>query len=240
MEPRYSNRELSLLDFQERVLAIAENPSVPLLERVKFVAIVSSNLDEFFQVRVAGIAEQEATGVTKQTADGMTPSEQLIAIRARVEVLVSRVEKVFTTILRPALEAEGIRLAAWDDLDEGQRNELHEVFDQQIYPILTPLAFDPQHPFPFISNLSLNLAVQVRDPGDGSVHFARVKMPSMLPRFLRLSDDTTFVPIDAVAGEFIDRLFPGMEIIGAYPFRITRSADQAVEEEEAEDLLHAM
>ena len=239
LTPRYFNRELSLLDFQARVLAIAENPSIPLLERVKFVAIVSSNLDEFFQVRVAGLAEQHAAGVRKLSADGMTAGEQLAAIRTKCRALLERTEEVFHEELVPALDEAGIHVLAWDALTDEERRDLDKVYEDQIYPVLTPLAFDPSHPFPFISNLSLNLAVSIRNPKTGEDQFARVKVPALLPRFLK-AGEARFVPIEQVIAAHLDSLFPGMEVLGHHPFRVTRSADQAVEEEEAEDLLEAM
>ena len=237
---RFFNRELSLLDFQERVLAIAENPNVPLLERIKFVAIVASNLDEFFQVRVAAILEQFAAGLGKAAPDGLTPGDQLEEIRERAIVLLARIERVFANELKPALDEQGIHIARWADLSEDHRKELVTVFEAEIYPVLTPLAFDPAHPFPFISNLSLNLAVIVRNPKTGASQFARVKVPPLLPRFLAVGDGMTFVPVEEVIAAQAEALFPGMEILGTHPFRVTRSADQAVEEEEADDLLAAM
>jgi polyphosphate kinase len=240
MESRFFNRELSLLDFQERVLALAENPNTPLLERVKFVGIVSSNLDEFFQVRVAGLREHEAAGLRRPSPDGMTATEQLAAISERCHRLVDRKERLFAKEILPALVEHEIRLADWADLDADDRSELVDMFESEIYPMLTPLAVDPSHPFPFISNLSLNLAVMVRNPKTGVNQFARVKVPPLLPRFIVLSDGTRFVPVEQVIAAHIDRLFPGMEIETHHPFRVTRSAEQAVEEEEAEDLLEAM
>jgi polyphosphate kinase len=240
MESRFFNRELSLLDFQERVLALAENPNTPLLERVKFVAIVSSNLDEFFQVRAAGLREHEAAGLLRTSADGMTATEQLRAIAERCHVLIDRKERLFIKEILPALAEHDIRLADWSELAAADRAELVEMFESEIYPMLTPLAVDPSHPFPFISNLSLNLAVLVRNPKTGANQFARVKVPPLLPRFIVLSDGTRFVPVEQVIAAHIDRLFPGMEIENHHPFRVTRSADQAVEEEEAGDLLEAM
>ena len=240
IQERYFNRETSLLDFQERVLAIGENPNVPLLERVKFVAIVSANLDEFFQVRVAALQDQLAAGVGASSPDGHTPSEQLEAIRPQVVDLAGRMERLFHNELVPALSDNGIRLSDWDDLDPDDRKELVDVYEQQIYPVLTPLAVDPSHPFPYISNLSLNLAVRVRDPRTGNVRFARVKVPPLLPRFLVLSDSERFVPVEQVIAAHLDSLFSGMEVLSHHPFRVTRSAEQAVEEEEADDLLEAM
>ncbi len=237
---RYYNRELSLLDFQERVLALAENAEVPLLERVKFVAIVASNLDEFFQVRVAGLKEQVLAGVAATAADGMTAQEQLQAIRPRTETLKERIDRLVVKDLLPGLEAEGIRLANLDELSEEDRDQLDQIFDQQVFPVLTPLAVDPAHPFPYISNLSLNLAVLVRNPATGTTQFARVKVPPILPRFIVLPDGVRFVPLEQVIATHLDRLFPGLEVEAHHPFRVTRNADLAVEEEEADDLLAAM
>lgn len=240
-ETRYTNRELSLLDFQYRVLALAEDPNLPILERARFVAIVAGNLDEFFQVRVAGLREQLVSGVTAATPDEMTPAEQLTAIRMRTMALHDRMHRVLDLEIRPALAEHGVRIADWDDLLDPDRKHLQDVFEREIFPMLTPLAVDPTHPFPYISNLSLNLAVRVRDPRDGIVRFARVKVPPLLPRFLATGGDVeTFVPVEQVIGAHLDTLFPGMEILAGHPFRVTRSADQAIEDDEAEDLLDAI
>lgn len=235
----YVNRELSLLDFQRRVLAIAENPELPILDRLKFVAIVSQNLDEFFQVRVAGLMNQVASGVTSTTADGMTPREQLDAIRTTATALFDRMDALFMDELVPLLTKAEVHLVDYADLDPSEVAMLHERFDQQIFPILTPLAVDPAHPFPYISNLSLNLAVVVRDPDRDEVQFARVKVPPLLPRFIALPHDR-FVPVEQVIAHNLDRLFPGHPVVGSFAFRVTRSADLAVEEQEADDLLEAM
>jgi len=235
----YINRELSLLAFQQRVLALAENPELPILERLKFVAIVSQNLDEFFQVRVAGLMNQVASRVTSTTADGMTPKEQLDAIRPRVSALFARMDALFTADLVPLLSKADIRIVEYDELDAEETNRLHEQFDEQIFPILTPLAVDPAHPFPYISNLSLNLAVVVRDPHREELQFARVKVPPLLPRFIEV-DAGRFVTIEQEIAHNVDRLFPGHSIVTSFAFRVTRSADLAVEEEEADDLLEAM
>ena len=239
-ESRYFNRELSLLDFQERVLALAESPNMPLLERVKFVAIVSSNLDEFFQVRVAALMEQRAAGVRRPSADGRTPAHQLEAIAEKAQRLVSRKERLFLREIVPGLAAAGIHLTDYGDLSPRDRKSLDHLFETEIYPVLTPLAVDPVHPFPFISNLSMNLAVLVTNPKTGEQQFARIKVPQNLPRFLVLEDQEHFVRVEQVISSHIDRLFPGMELAGHHAFRITRSADQAVEEEEASDLVEAM
>jgi polyphosphate kinase len=222
------------------VLALAENPTIPLLERVKFVAIVSSNLDEFFQVRVAGLMEQRAARVRKLTPDGRTPAQQLDEIAVKTHRLVDRKERLFLRELVPALAAHGIRLTDYGDLSDSDRKTLDELFETEIYPLLTPLAVDPVHPFPFISNLSLNLAVLVTNPKTGEQQFARIKVPQNLPRFLVLDDQEQFVRVEQVISTHIDRLFPGMEVAGHHAFRITRSAEQALEEEEAEDLVEAM
>jgi len=235
----YINRELSLLDFQVRVLAIAENPDLPILDRLKFVAIASQNLDEFFQVRVAGLVTQVATGVTSTTADGMTASEQLTAIKERSEALFAKIDALFVDELLPLLTKADIHIVGYPDLDAAEISLLQERFDQQIFPILTPLAVDPAHPFPYISNLSLNLAVVVRHPVSDELQFARVKVPPLLPRFIELPGDR-FVPVEQVIAHNLDRLFPGHPVVSSFAFRVTRSANLAVEEQEAEDLLEAM
>ena len=237
---RYSNRELSLLDFQERVLALGEDPNLPLLERVRFVAIVASNLDEFFQVRVAGLREQASSGVETIATEGLTPRQQLSAIRIRCLDLHDRMERLYSTQLIPELAEHDVRIVEWEDLDDAERKELDDLFEREIFPVLTPLAVDPTHPFPYISNLSLNLAVTVSDPDQSIDRFARVKVPPLLPRFLRPAGSSTFVPVEQVIAAHLESLFPGMEIVNSHPFRVTRSADQAIEEEEADDLLQAI
>jgi polyphosphate kinase len=239
MSDRYINRELSLLSFQERVLSLAENPALRLLERIKFVAIVSQNLDEFFQVRVAGLTNQAETGASPGP-DRMTLREQLEAIRESVLSLNSRIDAVFLKELLPELERHGIRLVLWEDLADDDRAHLSRFFEEMIFPVLTPLAVDPSHPFPFISNLSLNLAVVLRGPGRAGLNFARVKVPPILDRFVVLPDGERFVALEKVIAAHLDRLFSGQEIVDYFAFRVTRSADFAVEEEEADDLLEAM
>ncbi len=236
---RYHNRELALLDFQERVLSLAEDPNLPILERVKFVAIVAHNLDEFFQVRVAGLREQVATGVTSPSADGLLPNEQLEAIRPKVSAIDARLERLVAVELLPSLAEHDIHVVDWNELTPEESKDLSEQFADEIYPVLTPLAVDPAHPFPYISNLSMNLAVTVRPPGAAAVQFARVKVPPLLPRFLTTTADR-LVPVEQVIGAHVDQLFPGLEVVGYNTFRVTRSADQAIEEDEAEDLLEAM
>ena len=235
---RYLDRELSWLDFNARVLALAEDPDLPLLERAKFCAIFSQNLDEFFQVRVSALKEQAIAGI-RGSAPGLDPAEQLLAIRARVEELVTRQAATFTKDVVPALEEAGIRFAEWADLDPDDRAHLVRVFEDQIFPVLTPLAVDPAHPFPYISNLSLSLAVVVRSPSSGEERFARVKVPPLLPRFVGLPDNERFVPLEQVITAHLDALFPGMEILAHHPFRVTRDADIELSDE-SEDLLAAM
>ena len=237
---RYLNRELSWLDFNTRVLCLAEDPGVPLLERAKFLAIFSTNLDEFFMIRVAGLDDQVVAGVGATQPDGHTPAEQLRAIRARVGELTERLGRVFSGEIVPALAEVGIALSDWDSLDGEDRKYLVQVFEERIFPVLTPLALDPGHPFPYISNLSLNLAVMVRDPVLDERRFARVKVPPLLPRFVVMPDGERFVPLEQVIAAHLDTLFPGMEIEGHYPFRVIRNADLTLAEAEAEDLLAAV
>jgi len=237
---RYLNRELSWLDFNERVLALAEDAQRPLLARTKFVAIHAQNLDEFFQVRVSGLLEQREAGITATTPEGMRPEEQLSEIRSRVEATSARVGRLFAEELRPALDKAGIRLVDTADLTEDDRIWATETFLERIFPVLTPLAVDPAHPFPYISSLSLNLAVIVRDPVTSVRRFARLKMPPLLPRFLPLPDGERFLPIEQLVAAHLDRLFPGMEVVTRHAFRVTRDADLEVEEDEAEDLLAAV
>ena len=237
---RYRNRELSWLDFNERVLAMAEDPRVPLVERAKFLAIFCQNLDEFFQVRVAGLKDQVAAGVATTSPDGRTAAQQLLDIRDRLDLLLPRMQAVFLDQVSPALADAGIRLSSWADLDEEDEKFLVETFEERIFPILTPLAVDPGHPFPYISNMSLNLAVMVRDPVEDVRSFARVKVPPLLPRFVVLPDGERYVPLEQVIAAHLDRLFPGMEIEQHHAFRVTRNADLTLEEEEADDLLAAV
>jgi polyphosphate kinase len=237
---RFLNRELSWLDFNARVLALAEDPSVPLLERVKFLAIFSQNLDEFFQVRVAGLKDQVAGGITKRTPDGRTPAQQLVEVRDRVSELIARQEQVFLDQVVPELAAEGFIFSQWHELDDDDRKYLDEVFEERIFPVLTPLAVDPGHPFPYISDLSLNLAVVMEDPGTQERRFARVKVPLLLPRFVVMPDGERFVPLEQVISQHLDTLFPGLDIVGHDAFRVTRNADLTLEEEEADDLLEAV
>jgi polyphosphate kinase len=241
-EPQfYFNRELSWLDFNERVLQLAEDASVPLMERLKFAAIFTSNLDEFFMIRVAGLHDQVDAGLANTGADGRTPAETIDAIRRRAGELSGRQASCVASVLRPALSEQGIAIVSWDALEEPQRRALNERFRRQIFPVLTPLAVGLGRPFPYISNLSLSLAVLVRDPVTQHTTFARVKVPKeMLPRFVALDDDeVTFVALEDVIANNLDALFPGMEILDTGTFRVTRDADFEVSDE-ADDLLQAV
>jgi polyphosphate kinase len=238
----FFNRELSWLDFNARVLELAEDSNVPLMERVKFAAIWTSNLDEFFMVRVAGVHDQIEAGLTDPGADGRTPAQVLGAIRERVVAQAGRHAKCISGELLPALERHGIRIVSCEDVDDAQREALDERFRRQIFPVLTPLAVGLGRPFPYISNLSLSLAVLLRDPQSGHRTFARVKVPKeMLPRFVDLDADEghTFVPLEDVIAHNLDALFPGMEIIDHGVFRVTRDADLEISDEAA-DLLEAV
>jgi polyphosphate kinase len=236
---RFLNRELSMLDFQARVLALAEDAALPLLERAKFLAIFSTNIDEFFQVRVSGLKEQLQLGIRSTTPDDIDQVAQLRAIRQRVEELVTRQAAVFTKEIAPALQEAGVDFTDWKDLDADARRQLTSIFEERIFPVLTPLAVDPAHPFPYISNLSLSLAVVVRDIATGEERFARVKVPPLLPRFVTLPDSARFVPLEQVIAAHLDELFPGMEVLAHHPFRVTRDADIELDDA-GEDLLAEM
>jgi len=233
----YLNRELSWLAFNARVLHEALDPRVPLLERVKFLAIFSANLDEFFMVRVAGLRRQVAAGVVLTPPDGLTPQEQLDAINAEVARLC-KAQRVCLTSLLEELAPHGVRLLAVKDLTPAEWGEIDEYFESQVFPVLTPLAVDPGHPFPYISNLSVSLAVEVRDPVGGAVRFARVKVPKSLPRWVPVNGRPYhFVPLEQVIGANLGALFPGMEVVNWYAFRITRYSDLDLPVEAPEDLL---
>jgi polyphosphate kinase len=238
-DERYLNRELSWLDFDRRVLALAEDPRQPLLERIKFLAITSRNLDEFFQVRVAGLHAQREAPLPVTSPDGRTPEQQLREIRTRVLELALAAQDVYAKQLAPALAEAGIQIVAWSTLGAEDRALLGREFEARIFPVLTPLAVDPAHPFPYVSNLSFNVAVLARDPDSGTVRFARIKVPSLLDRFLTLPGER-YVPVEQVIGAHLEHLFPGMEILTYCPFRVTRDADLDLEEDEAEDLLAAI
>ncbi len=233
----YINRELSWLEFNRRVLSLVDRPDFPLLERAKFLAIWSSNLDEFFQVRVAGLKEQQAHGWGAGTPDGLTPLQQLASIKSVVDEQYDRVSKLFLSEVAPALAAKGIVFSDYSTLDDDDKEFLDKQFRDLVFPVVTPLAVDPAHPFPYISNLSLNLAVFVRNPETGLSRFARVKVPPILPRFVVLPDGERFVPLEEVIAHHLDSLFPGMEVAAHHVFRVTRNADLEIEEAEGGDLL---
>lgn len=234
------NRELSWLAFNARVLQLSSDTEVPLLEQIRFLAIFSSNLDEFFQVRVSGLRDQQAAGISTPASDGRLPAEQLALVRDIVTDLVAEQERVLVHKIMPALREQGIELSAWHELDNDDQAELSERFRNRIFPVLTPLAVDPGHPFPYVSDLSLNLAVVVRDPRDERELFARVKVPNTLPRWLQIADTDRFVPIEEVIAAHLDQLFPGMEVQEHHAFRVTRNADLSDALDEADDLLSAV
>ncbi|MGW4425445.1 RNA degradosome polyphosphate kinase [Streptosporangium sp. NPDC004631] len=236
---RFLNREESWLQFNQRVLELAEDPALPLLERVRFLAIFASNLDEFFRVRVAGLKRRMATGLLLRTKSGLKPREELARIAAIADDLAQRHSACFHERLRPQLAAEGIEIARWDDLGRDERTEMRRLFRERIRPVLTPLAVDPAHPFPYISGLSLNLAVTVRNPTTGNTVFARVKVPSRLPRFVTASRER-FVPLEDVIAAHLGQLFKGMEIMEHHVFRVTRNEDLDVDEDVTENLMQAL
>ncbi|HEY7595174.1 MAG TPA: RNA degradosome polyphosphate kinase [Actinophytocola sp.] len=244
-DDRYINRELSWLDFNARVLALAEDESQPLLERAKFFAIFASNLDEFYMVRVAGLKRREETGLSVRSADGLTPREQLAYIFKRNQELVEQQSAAWERRLRPILAERGIRIAKWAELTDEQRERLTRYFREQIFPVLTPLAVDPAHPFPYISGLSLNLAVTVRDPTGGGERFARVKVPNNVSRLVPIDQsrddpDAMFLPMEELIAAHLGDLFAGMQVTEVHAFRVTRNADLEVEEDRDEDLLQAL
>lgn len=236
---RFLDRERSWLAFNERVLELAEDPGIPLLERAKFLAIFASNLDEFFMVRVAGLKRRIATGVAQRSASGLQPREVLDLIWTRSRELMARHAAAFQQEVLPDLATEGIEVVRWPELAEKEQARLHTLFRQKIFPVLTPLAVDPAHPFPYISGLSLNLAVVVRNPVSGHKHFARVKVPQSLARFLEASPQR-YVPLEDVMGAHLEELFPGMEVLAHHAFRVTRNEDLEVEEDDTENILKAL
>ena len=240
MTGRLFNRELSWLQFNERVLGLAAETGIPLLERVKFCAICSSNLDEFFQVRVAALKDQVAAGITSLSFDGLNPAQQLAVISERVDALVLRQEGLLLGVLLPELQRQGIEVLDWSELEAGDRAELTESFEHRIFPVLTPLAVDPAHPFPYISNLALSLAAMVSDPDTGERRFARVKVPTVFPRLIALADGRRFVPVEQVIAAHLHMLYAGMVVEECWSFRVTRNADLTLEEEDADDLLAAV
>ncbi len=267
-EGRFLDRELGWLAFNQRVLELAEDASLPLLERTRFLAIFASNLDEFFMVRVAGLKRRIATGLAVRAASGLEPREVLAAISKRAHELADRHARAFSAAVRPALADEQITLVGWDALSEAEQQGLSDFFRDAVFPVLTPLAVDPAHPFPYISGLSLNLAVVVRNTTTEKEHFARVKVPPLLPRLVMVPEDlhgaaarvgadepgpdraepgraperdrTRFVALEDVISHHLDQLFPGMEVVAHHTFRVTRNEDLEVEEDDAENLLQAL
>jgi polyphosphate kinase len=236
---RFLDRELSWLAFNRRVLELAQDPDLPLLDRAKFVAIFASNLDEFFMVRVAGLKRRIATGIAVRGASGNTARETLEGIWTRAYDLQLQQADLFRHDILPDLAASGIGLCRWEDLSPQEKSDIQVFFDTKVFPVLTPLAVDPSHPFPYISGLSLNLAVVVRNPVTGTELFARVKVPPLLPRFVPLGN-ARFVPLEDVIATHLTSLFPGMEIVQHHAFRVTRNEDVEVEEDDAENLLQAL
>ena len=236
---RFLDRELSWLRFNQRVLELAEDDRLPLLERTRFLAIFASNLDEFFMVRVAGLQRRIAAGVAVPAASGLMPREVLERIWSATDELMSRQALLFRDEIQPALRDEGIALLRWNELTAEEQQTAKRLFKQRVFPVLTPLAVDPAHPFPYISGLSLNLAVLVRNPHTGKEHFARVKVPQILDRFIQISKHR-FVPLEDVIADRSRKLFPGMEVLAVHTFRVTRNEDLEVEEDDAENLLQAL
>ncbi len=238
-DDRFLDRELSWLAFNRRVLELAEDPDLPLLERTRFLAIFASNLDEFFMVRVAGLKRRIATGLALRTASGLEPRQVLAAVSDTARELTARHAEIFHAEICPALGKEGIEVLRWDELHGDERVRMEELFRDLVFPVLTPLAVDPAHPFPYISGLSLNLAVILRHPATGHEHFARVKVPPILPRFVAASPQR-FVPLEDVIAAHLHTLFPGMEVRQHHTFRVTRNEDLEVEEDDAENILKAL
>jgi polyphosphate kinase len=237
---RYLNRELSQMAFNARVLDVAGDKRRPLLERAKFLAIYATNNDEFFQKRVGSLLEQAMSGAETTSLDGISPAEQLAAVRTYAAQLTARQSALFNDEIAPGLAAAGLQLCRWDALEGAERAFIDRYFDDYIFPVLTPLAIDPGHPFPHISSLSLNLAVILHDPDRNRRQLARVKVPSLLDRFIRLPSGTRFIRLELVIANKLDALFPGMEVTDWHPFRVTRNADLAIREHEAEDLLETI
>src|SRR3954454_108339 len=242
-DDRFNNRELSWLAFNERVLALAEDESQPLLERLKFLAIFASNLDEFYMVRIAGLMRRADMGLQVTSADGLSPREVLAALAKRTRELVTRHARCFQQDVQPLLDAEGIHIRRWEDLDDEERGRLAAYFEAKVFPVLTPLAVDPSHPFPYISGLSLNLAVLVSNSDESVQRFARVKVPNNVPRFVVVSQtakEAEYLPLEELIAAHLTMLFPGMEVVEHHLFRVTRNADFEVEEDRDEDLLQAL
>ena len=234
------NRELSWLDFNERVLRMATEPGIALLERVKFCSIFSSNLDEFFQVRVAAMTDQEAAGITALLPDGISPARQLKMALERVRELCARQQRLALDVLLPQLAREGIHVCRWSDLTAEERSACERFYEERVFPVLTPLAVDPAHPFPYVSNLSFSIAAMIRDDVTGEERFARVKVPTLFPRLYEIPGTTRFIPVEDVIIAQLGTLFPGMTVSRTTTFRVTRNADLTLEDEEADDLLQAV
>lgn len=244
-ENRFLDRELSWLAFNRRVLELAEDPNMHLLERVNFLSIFASNLDEFFMVRVAGLKRRLATGLAVRSPSGLAPKEVLTKISEEAHNLQLRHAELFLEVIEPELEKYGINLVRWPELRDDEKLSLQEYFQEQIFPVLTPLAVDPAHPFPYISGLSLNLAVVLQNPQTQKEHFARVKVPPLLPRFVLIkaaegAEGVRYVPLEDIIGEFLGLLFPGMVVLQYHNFRVTRNEDLEVDEDEGENLLLAL
>ena len=239
---RLIDRELSWLAFNERVLELAEDATNPLLERCRYLAIFSSNLDDFFMIRVASVKRKLGSGVTKKNTAGFTPHELMAEISKKTQELIARQTKCFQTDILPKLAQSGIEITDWDSLTNDEKDYINKIFTNRIFPVLTPLAVDPSHPFPYISGLSLNLAVLVKQPETNEELFARVKVPASLPRFIETAEfaSTRFIPLEKVIIANLHQLFPGMEIEDYYTFRITRNADLELEEDESDNLLESM
>ena len=239
---RLIDRELSWLAFNERVLELAEDPSNPLLERCRYLAIFSSNLDDFYMIRVASVKRKLENGVTKKNTAGYSPQELIAEISQKTQELIARQTKCFHNDLLPKLKENGIELTNWENLTQDEVDYINRIFEKRIFPVLTPLAVDPSHPFPYISGLSLNLAVLVKQPDTNEELFARVKVPASLPRFIETTEfaSARFISLEKVIIANLHQLFPGMEIEDYYTFRITRNADLELEEEESENLLQSM
>jgi len=241
---RFLDRELSWLAFNTRVLELAEDPDLPLLERANFLAIFAGNLDEFFMVRVAGLKRRIVTGLAVPTNVGRAPGDVLSDIAARAHELQTRHAAAFTDLVKPALDDAGIHIETWADLGPADRVRVEEIFSSQIFPVLMPLAVDPAHPFPYISGLSLNLSVRIRNPKTDREEFARLKVPPVLARFVQLPDDGSgmlrFIPLEDLISNHLSHLFPGMEILDHHEFRVTRNEDVQVEEDESENLIQTL
>ena len=244
-EDRFLDRELQWLAFNERVLQLAEDPAVPLLERARYLSIFASNLDEFFMVRIAGLRRRIAAGFAVPSATGISPTRLVEALTERAHALMDQHAEVFMSQVRPALAAEGIRIVRYDQLGEAEQERLRKLYRSDIFPVLTPLAVDPAHPFPYISGLSLNLAVRVRNSKTGKQEFARLKVPTMLPRFVRVDrregfDNVRFIMLEDLIANHLGDLFPGMDILEHHVFRVTRNEDVEIEEDETENLIKAL